>query len=114
MNDPDGTGSRPASHFAAMYQANPDPWEFGSSAYEQAKYRHTIDALGVRRFASALEVGCSIGILTRMLAERCDNLLGIDIVEDPLPAARQRCADQPWVRFERMRALSSGQPTVSI
>ncbi|WP_428535549.1 SAM-dependent methyltransferase [Rhodopila sp.] len=95
------TDSRPASHFRRLYQANPDPWRFNTSRYEQAKYRHTLDALGDRRFCSALEVGCSIGILTRMLAPRCDSLLGIDIVEDPLPAARARCADQPQVRFER-------------
>jgi len=38
-----------------------------------------------------------------MLAPRCDRLLGIDIVEDPLAEARARCADQPQVRFERMQ-----------
>jgi hypothetical protein len=38
-----------------------------------------------------------------MLANHCDRLLGVDIVEDPLPAARARCADVPWVRFARMR-----------
>ena len=96
-------GSRPASHFRDLYQANPDPWRFNTSRYERAKYRHTLDALGDRHFRSGLEVGCSIGILTRMLAPRCDSLLGIDIVEDPLPAARAGCADQPQVRFERVQ-----------
>jgi 2-polyprenyl-3-methyl-5-hydroxy-6-metoxy-1,4-benzoquinol methylase len=59
--------------------------------------------LGDRGFASGLEVGCSIGVLTRMLAPRCARLLGVDIVEDPLPSARARCADQPQARFEPMR-----------
>ncbi|HQT79869.1 MAG: hypothetical protein B7Z80_04350 [Rhodospirillales bacterium 20-64-7] len=97
------TESRPADHFRRLYEATDDPWGFTTSPYEQAKYRHTVDALAGRRFAAGLEVGCSIGVLTRLLAEQCDTLLGVDIVEDPLPAARARCADQPWVRFQRMR-----------
>jgi 2-polyprenyl-3-methyl-5-hydroxy-6-metoxy-1,4-benzoquinol methylase len=97
------SGSRSATHFERLYQSNRDPWGFETSAYEQTKYRHTVRALGDRHFSSGLEVGCSIGILTRMLASRCDTLLGIDIVEDPLEAARLRCADQPHVRFQRMQ-----------
>jgi SAM-dependent methyltransferase len=96
--------SRPASHFQQLYQLNPDPWGFRTSPYEQAKYQHTLRALGDRRFASGLEVGCSIGILTRLLALRCSTMLGIDIVEDPLSDARARCADQHWVQFQRMQA----------
>jgi cyclopropane fatty-acyl-phospholipid synthase-like methyltransferase len=97
------TESRPASHFKRLYESNPDPWNFSTSPYEQAKYRHAVQTLGRRRFAAGLEIGCSIGILTRMLASRCDTLLGVDIVEHPLDAARWRCADQPRVRFERMQ-----------
>jgi cyclopropane fatty-acyl-phospholipid synthase-like methyltransferase len=95
--------SRPASHFQRLYRANPDPWAFNTSPYEQAKYQHTLASLGDNHFESGLEVGCSIGILTSMLAPRCETLLGIDIVEDPLPDARTRCAGQPHVRFERMQ-----------
>src|ERR1700761_708677 len=94
--------SRNASHFARLYRAKGDPWDFVSSAYEQAKYRHTLDVLGERRFTSGLEVGCSIGVLSRMLAGGCERFLGVDIVEEPLPVGRARCADQPWVRFQRM------------
>jgi SAM-dependent methyltransferase len=97
------TESRPPSHFRSLYQANPDPWGFETSGYEQAKYRRSLDVLGDRGFSSGLEVGCSIGILTRMLAPRCSRLLGVDIVDDPLPAARARCADFSGTRFEQMR-----------
>ncbi|MFL5251310.1 MAG: SAM-dependent methyltransferase [Rhodopila sp.] len=96
------TESRTAAHFQRLYNDSPDPWGFAGSLYEQAKYHQTLLALGDRRFASGLEIGCSIGVLTRMLAPRCDALLGVDLVEQPLAAARARCADQPWVRFERM------------
>jgi SAM-dependent methyltransferase len=97
------TRSRSAAHFRRLYDASPDPWGFVGNAYEQAKYRRTLEALDDRRFASGLEIGCSIGVLTRMLAPRCEALLGVDLVEQPLEAARARCADQPWVRFQRMQ-----------
>jgi SAM-dependent methyltransferase len=97
------TESRPPNHFQRLYESNPDPWAFQTSPYEQAKYRNTLAVLGNRRFSSGLEVGCSIGVLTRMLAPRCGRLLGLDIVENPLPAARARCTDFPQVRFERMQ-----------
>jgi SAM-dependent methyltransferase len=96
-------GSRDSSHFAQMYQSNPDPWGFGTDSYEHKKYRRSVKVLGGQRFASGLEVGCSIGVLTRMLAPRCERLLALDIVDLPLEAAAERCADQPWVRFQRMQ-----------
>jgi len=96
------TQSRPPSHFERLYQSNPDPWGFQTSPYEQAKYCNSLHVLGDRHFASGLEVGCSIGVLTQMLASRCVRLLGVDIVEAPLSSARTRCADVAHVRFERM------------
>jgi SAM-dependent methyltransferase len=98
------TGSRDSAHFARLYQSNPDPWGFRTDPYEQAKYRHSVEVLGGDRFLSGLEVGCSIGVLTRMLAPRCETLLAVDIVDQPLEAAANRCADQPWVEFQRVRA----------
>ena len=91
------------AHFRRLYDANADPWRFRDSTYEQAKYRQTIAALDDRSFSSAFEVGCSIGVLTRMLAPRCDAILAVDLIERPLAEAREACADQTWVRFERMQ-----------
>lgn len=95
--------SRPPAHFAALYARSEDPWHYTDSTYEQRKYDHTLAVLGDRRFTAALEVGCSIGVLTRRLAARSDRVLGIDAVAAPLDAARVRCADLPSVRFVRMR-----------
>jgi cyclopropane fatty-acyl-phospholipid synthase-like methyltransferase len=91
-------------YFRALYARDPDPWRFADSAYEQDKYARTLEALAARRYAQPLEVGCSIGVLTRMLAERCDRLLAIDIASAPLVEARRRCAAAPWVRFAQMAA----------
>jgi SAM-dependent methyltransferase len=95
--------SRDEAHFQRIYAANPDPWQFRTSDYEQAKYRRTIESLGERRFRCGFEAGCSIGVLTRMLATHCEALLAADFIESALAAAQERCADQPWVRFARMR-----------
>ncbi len=97
------TQSRSADHFERLYQSNPDPWGFKTSSYEQTKYQRTLAALGERRFASGLEIGCSIGVLTRSLAPRCDRLLGVDVVDAPLQETQRHCADQAHVRFQRMQ-----------
>ncbi|HUB16942.1 MAG TPA: SAM-dependent methyltransferase [Acetobacteraceae bacterium] len=94
--------SHGAAHFQRLYDANPDPWGFRTSAYEQAKYQRTIAALGDRRFDRGFEVGCSIGVFTRLLAQRCRSLLAVDIVEAPLISARENCADLPQVQFNCM------------
>ena len=88
--------------FADMYADTIDPWHFATSSYEYEKYQATIAALDGARFASALEIGCSIGVLTARLAASCDRLLAIDINERALAAARERCAQLPGVRFEQM------------
>ena len=93
------SGSIPPDYFIDMYRANPDPWRFETSAYERNKYAATIASLPRERYGSGLEVGCSIGILTRELARRCDALLAIDPAPAALDAARARNRDQPHVTF---------------
>lgn len=89
------------AYFDRLYTHDPDPWKFASSDYERDKYAATIAALPDRRFTRCYEVGCSIGVLTRQLATRCDEILGVDIAEPALVQARVRCADQPWITFEQ-------------
>jgi len=97
------SSSREPLHFEQLYRANPDPWNFTTSAYEQDKYDATLSALGARRFTRALEVGCSIGVLTERLAERCDQVLGLDFAPSAVAAARARCAPYPGVMIEQMQ-----------
>lgn len=91
----------PPDYFTELYASNPDPWDFTTSAYEQAKYEATLAVLGRPAYAEALEIGCSIGVLTRRLADRCGALLALDLAETALAAARERCADRPEVSFLR-------------
>ncbi|MCJ2054863.1 class I SAM-dependent DNA methyltransferase [Methylobacterium sp. J-070] len=95
--------SLPPSYFDERYAADPDPWQFETSDYERAKYAATLDALPRARYATALEAGCSIGVLTEALAGRCDALVSIDLAERALARARQRCRELAHVRFERVQ-----------
>ena len=85
--------------FDRIYARADDPWDFTASAYEQDKYSATLAALPRARFADCLEVGCSIGVQTRLLAARCDRVLGIDLAPEALRRAAARCADLPHVSF---------------
>jgi cyclopropane fatty-acyl-phospholipid synthase-like methyltransferase len=89
-------------YFDALYAADPDPWNFAASPYERAKYTLTLNALPKPHYRSALEVGCSIGVLTRSLASRCDTVVAVDAAPTPLVEARRRCADLGKVLFEQM------------
>jgi cyclopropane fatty-acyl-phospholipid synthase-like methyltransferase len=91
-----------AEHFDSLYAADPDPWNFGASPYERGKYALTLNAMPQPRYRSALEVGCSIGVLTQSLAARCDALVAIDAAQSPLVEAKRRCADLPNVRFDHI------------
>ena len=95
--------SLPPAYFDALYARDDDPWRFATSAYESEKYAATLDALPATRFANAFEVGCSIGVLTRLLATRCDALLAADVAEAALSQARARCADCAHVMVRHMR-----------
>ena len=89
-------------YFDALYQANPDPWKFKTSEYEAQKYAATLAALEKPRYRSALEIGTSIGVLTEMLAERCDALLSVDVSELAQKQAIDRCQSLSHVRFKLM------------
>ena len=91
--------SVPGDYFRELYRQRDDPWGFAASAYERAKYRATIGALPRPRYRSALELACSIGVFTKMLAPLCDTLLGVDVSDEALARAARRCAEMPQVRF---------------
>lgn len=95
--------SLPPSYFDNLYSDNPDPWGFETSEYEANKYSATIAALPKSRYRAAFEIGCSIGVLTAHLAERCDSLLSVDVSEKAMQRAIQRCQHLPQVSFQLMR-----------
>jgi alkylhydroperoxidase/carboxymuconolactone decarboxylase family protein YurZ len=103
------TGSVAPEYFGQLYAQSSDPWEFETSLYEADKYTATLAALPIPNYAQALELGCSIGVLTRRLAARCTQLLATDISPVALAQARVRCEDLRHVQFE-CRDLSRDFP----
>jgi protein-L-isoaspartate O-methyltransferase len=85
--------------FEAKYRRSSDPWQFAASPYEQHRYATILRSLTRARYASAFEPGCSVGVLTAALAERCDKLLACDIAPTAVRLARQRCAGFSNVRI---------------
>lgn len=100
----------PPAYFNAMYQAAADPWGFEDRWYEQRKYALSLALLPAARYRSAFEPGCSIGVLSRLLAGRCDALLSCDVAAAAVRASARRTADLPQVRVER-REIPAGWPT---
>lgn len=92
--------STPRTYFEEIYREEADPWDFESSPYEQRKYDVTIASLPRFRYRSAYEPGCSIGILTELLAPRCDRLLSTDIVPCAVARAQRRLRGAPHVRIQ--------------
>ena len=105
-----GSGSLLPEYFDQLYAESSDPWEFATSPYEAAKYAATLAALPRPTYASALELGCSIGVLTRQLAARCTGLLATDVSAAALQKARERCSDLSHVRFD-CRDLTNNFPS---
>lgn len=92
-----------SAYFDDVYRANTDPWAFETSSYERDKYNATIAALPNERYARAFEIGCSIGVLSVLLAQRCGHLLAVDVSERPLQTARNRLMPYPQVTVKQMQ-----------
>lgn len=93
----------PPEYFIEQYQRVIDPWHYETSAYERDKYEATLAALPGATYEQALELACSIGAFTNMLASRCRSLLAVDCSAEALERARRNCAAHAHVRFEQCR-----------
>jgi cyclopropane fatty-acyl-phospholipid synthase-like methyltransferase len=92
-----------------LYEVDPDPWQISSGFYEQRKRQLLLGCLPAPRYASAFEPACSNGVLSLLLARRCDRLLAVDVSERAVQAATERLADQPNV-LVRQAALPEQWP----
>ncbi len=91
----------PGAYFDAMYRAAADPWGFEERWYEQRKYAISMAMLPAARYRSAFEPGCSVGVLSRLLAGRCDALLSCDVAAAAVRAAGRRTRDLPHLRIQQ-------------
>lgn len=94
----------------ALHARNPDPWGFETRFYEARKRALTLASLPRAAFASGLEVGCSIGVLTAELAGRAERLLAVDVSAHAVAAARVRLAGHRHVRVEQLQVPAAWPP----
>ncbi len=98
-----------AGYFNEVYAASPDPYGLADRWYEARKYAVSLALLPRQRYSAAFEPGCSAGVLTALLAPRCDTLLAWDMVPRAVESARARTAALPGVRVEQ-RAIPGQWP----
>lgn len=83
--------------------AQEDPFGYHSRWYEARKRALLLASLSRRRHARGWELGCSNGVLTAALAERCDVLLATDLSAAAVAQARRGVAGQPHVTVQQAR-----------
>jgi SAM-dependent methyltransferase len=96
-------------YFDRLYAASADPYGFETRWYERRKYALSLALLPREHYRDAFEPGCSIGVLTRMLAPRCGRLLSCDAAEAAVRQAEERTSTLENVRVEQ-RALPRDWP----
>lgn len=104
--------------FEKLYAEDGDPWGYFSRPYEQEKYRRTLEFVldhcpGKK---SALEVGCSVGVFTKLMASSFDNVLAIDIATEAVELAAKTVvgAGNVEVRRDDFLALQSEGRTFDV
>jgi hypothetical protein len=90
----------PVSYFERIYDEAEDPWGFETRHYEQRKYALSVAALPRARYVRAFEPGCSFGVLTELLAPRCETLIASELVPAVADRARSRLTKHPHVEVE--------------
>ena len=85
-----GSESVSGEHFDALYRRRDDPWRVETRWYEERKRALTLAVLPHRHYDRALEVGCSIGVLTEGLAARVTALDAIDVSAEAVARTRAR------------------------
>jgi SAM-dependent methyltransferase len=98
MSDRRAGDRAPVEHFERLAREAEDPWDYATSEYEQRKYRRTLEYLP-ERTGRTLELGCSVGVFTAMLAPRCDHLVAVDFSPTALQRARARLGDADHVEL---------------
>ncbi|MFJ2618443.1 PIG-L family deacetylase [Glutamicibacter sp. NPDC087344] len=100
-----------AAVFEDLYRDKPDPWNYRDSGYEARKRGILLSSLIREHYGTVLELGCSIGIQTSALAERCSSLRAIDSSRTALEQAQRETARFEHVQLEQ-RLLPGEWPQV--
>jgi predicted TPR repeat methyltransferase len=84
------SGRLPDAYFADLYAQSADPWALADRWYDRRKYAITVAMLPEPTYRHAFEPGCSVGVLTELLADRCERVTAVDVVPQALAATAER------------------------
>jgi LmbE family N-acetylglucosaminyl deacetylase/SAM-dependent methyltransferase len=84
-----------AAYFDDLYRQAPDPWGLADRFYERRKRDLLVASLPRDRFRRAFEPGCATGLLTAILADRCDEVVAWDVAQRAVDQAIARTATAP-------------------
>src|SRR5438552_2723668 len=81
------------TYFNQVYARKVDPWNY-QHEIQQERHRSALEFLDEIRqdekIPRALEIGCSEGVFTQLLAESCESLLALDLSPVALDRAKER------------------------
>ena len=98
--DRSALGGRAA--FEAAY-AGGDPWASADPAYkyQRRKYETLLALLPDRQFDAALDLGCGVGHMSRMLMAHAGSVLGIDVAQSAVDFALHSAPCPPGLAFRQ-------------
>ena len=97
--------------FEALYRSLSDPWSTTVPyyRYQLRKYQVMLSLLPERSYGRALDIGCGLGVLTRMLSSLAGEVLGVDFSRQAIDRATELSAGAQNVRFQQADLLNIGQ-----
>jgi len=101
--------ARLMAHFERLHADSPDPWQCDTRWYEARKRTLTLAMLPRQRYRHGFEPGCSVGVLSAELAQRCDAFTGWDASFNAVASARRRLSHLDHAAFEQ-RQLPAALP----
>jgi SAM-dependent methyltransferase len=98
---------KPQEAFDLLYEGTPDPYGITLPyyRYQHLKYDTLLSLLPNRHYASALDLGCGLGLFTRQLSEYVDHAFGVELSQVAVEQARSLSSGHPNVRFEQANIL---------
>lgn len=87
-------------YFDQIYAEGHDPWGYEQRWYEARKRQICLSVLLQPEYDNALEIGCSNGVFSEALGQRCHQLLCLDGHPKAVELARRRVAAYPHIRIE--------------
>jgi 2-polyprenyl-3-methyl-5-hydroxy-6-metoxy-1,4-benzoquinol methylase len=89
--------------FNRLYQIRHDPWCAGVShyRYQPLKYKTVLSLLPRHVYHRALDIGSGVGVVSRLLAQQVDQVIGVDIAQSAVDYAARASSTIPNVEFRQ-------------